>query len=237
MQVADLESGRILRTVAMLEQPQTTDQTEGRALSLAFTPDGHPLSAGWGGVREWDLTEGSFEWLHRVGFAGISFSRDHRYLLVRGRDDGINILPAEELVLYDLETGGSREITTHGHGVRCVALDLTGQIMATGSEDGAVRIGRVDREVPHLLLGHDGAVYAIGFSPDGEWLASEADDGIRVWRVPDLHRTPFHILPHDELLARLDSYTNWRVVPDESSSTGWKVDMGPFSGWEEVPEW
>ena len=42
---------------------------------------------------------------------------------------------------------------------------------------------------------------------------------------------------HAELLARLRSLTNLRVVRDAASSTGWKVEIGPFPGWKDVPEW
>jgi hypothetical protein len=38
-------------------------------------------------------------------------------------------------------------------------------------------------------------------------------------------------------MAKLDSLTNLRVVPDPSSSTGWTLDFGPFPGWEDVPTW
>jgi hypothetical protein len=28
-----------------------------------------------------------------------------------------------------------------------------------------------------------------------------------------------------------------RVVRDASSSTGWKLDVGPFPGWKDEPTW
>ena len=31
------------------------------------------------------------------------------------------------------------------------------------------------------------------------------------------------------------SWTNLRDVPDESSSTGWKLDVGAFPGWANLP--
>jgi hypothetical protein len=55
--------------------------------------------------------------------------------------------------------------------------------------------------------------------------------------MPDLSKPPLHTLPHDELLAKLHSLTNLRAVRDEDSSTGWKVEVGPFPGWETVPTW
>jgi hypothetical protein len=35
----------------------------------------------------------------------------------------------------------------------------------------------------------------------------------------------------------LRSWTNLRVVPDPASSTGWKLEVGPFPGWAKSPAW
>ena len=55
--------------------------------------------------------------------------------------------------------------------------------------------------------------------------------------MPDLSKPPLHALPHAELLARLETLTNLRAVPDPTSSGGWTIEVGPFPGWAEVPEW
>jgi hypothetical protein len=46
-----------------------------------------------------------------------------------------------------------------------------------------------------------------------------------------------HTLPHHELVAKLRSLTNLRAVRDPSASSGWRIDVGPFPGWANVPEW
>jgi hypothetical protein len=43
--------------------------------------------------------------------------------------------------------------------------------------------------------------------------------------------------PRNEGRTKLHSLTNLRAVRDEESSTGWKIEVGPFPGWAEVPEW
>ena len=55
--------------------------------------------------------------------------------------------------------------------------------------------------------------------------------------MPDMTETPFLAQPYDELMAKLDSFTNLRVVRDEASPTGWRQEIGPFQGWETAPEW
>jgi len=69
------------------------------------------------------------------------------------------------------------------------------------------------------------------------WLASAGEDRtIRLWPVPDVSKTPPHLRTHEEVLARLRSWTNLRVVPDPQSATGWKLEVGPFPGWAKLPE-
>ena len=78
---------------------------------------------------------------------------------------------------------------------------------------------------------------AIAISPDGRWIASTGEDQLFLWPTPDLSKPPLHTLPHDQLLAKLHTLTNLRAVRDPSSSTGWKLEVGPFPGWRDVPEW
>jgi len=142
-----------------------------------------------------------------------------------------------ELLVIDLLTGTQRRITSHGDTVIAAAMDATGDRIATGDESGAVRVGRGTGEEPHLLLGHRGRVFSVAFSPDGKWLASASGSEIILWPVPDLSKPPLHTLPHAELLAKLGSLTNLRAVRDPASSTGWRLELGPFPGWQSVPEW
>ena len=142
-----------------------------------------------------------------------------------------------ELVRFRIAGGPSMPLPAHGFSVVSVALDPTDSVVATGSDDGTVRIGRVTGEEPHVLLGHQGAVWAVAFSPDGRWLASGgADRTIRLWPVPDISNTPLHKRPYEQFLAAIRSHTNLRAVPDTRSPTGWELDAGPFLGWAKLPE-
>jgi WD40 repeat protein len=78
----------------------------------------------------------------------------------------------------------------------------------------------------------------VAVSPDGRWVASSGEDNtLRLWAMPDLSKPPLHTLPHDELLARLKSLTNLRVVRAPEAPAGWKIEIGPFPGWRDVPTW
>jgi WD40 repeat protein len=91
-------------------------------------------------------------------------------------------------------------------------------------------------DAPHVLGGHVGPVDSVAISPDLRWIASSGEDNtLRLWPMPDLSKPPLHTLPHDELIAKLRSFTNLRAVRDPKSSTGWTVELGPFPGWKNVP--
>ena len=78
----------------------------------------------------------------------------------------------------------------------------------------------------------------VDIDPLGRWIASGGEDTtVRIWPMPDLSKPPLHTLPHDELLAKLKTLTNLRVVRDEADPTGWTLTHDPFPGWETVPTW
>jgi WD40 repeat protein len=141
-----------------------------------------------------------------------------------------------EVDLHDLTTGQSRNLDLPGKG--WLTLSADGAIWASGEADGSIWVGQTDGGQPHLLLGHEGFVWRTLISPDHRWIASSGDDEtLRLWPMPDLSKPPLHTLPHDELIAKLKTLTNLRAVRDEASSTGWKIEVGPFPGWETVPSW
>ena len=138
----------------------------------------------------------------------------------------------------DLASGTEIQLTSHGGRVTSIALDREGAIAVTGSEDGVVRVGPVTGEEPHWLVGPRGDVESVAVSPDGRWIASgHADGAIRLWPMPDLTKPPLHGLPHAELLARLKSLTNLRVVRDPDDRESFVVRAEPLPGWRSVPEW
>ena len=133
---------------------------------------------------------------------------------------------------------GSTEVFEHGGDVIAIALDPGGRLVATSSADRTVRVSRVSGGLPHLLLGAEGAIYSLAFSPDSHWLAASGEAfAIRLWPVPDVSKPPPHLLPRDALLTWLGSHTNLRAVPHAASSTGYVLEPGPFHGWADVPAW
>jgi hypothetical protein len=140
--------------------------------------------------------------------------------------------------LHDLRTGQIRSLEIPGKGYLGMSPDAT--VWISGDPDGSVWVGRMDGGDAHLLCGHTkGLLSEPTISPDLRWIASTGveDLSFTLWPMPDLSKPPLHTLPHDELIAKLKTLTNLRAVRDKESSTGWKIEVGPFPGWETVPTW
>jgi WD40 repeat protein len=174
-------------------------------------------------LEEVDLSEaalgGTLEW----GFHGR-----HEVLLKR----------EERLWIRDLRTGATRGVAWVNEGSRYwVGLDPRGELVLSRNHGGVIGVASVQGGEPHLLLGRAG-LGPVVVSPGGQWIASGGGDGtIRLWPMPDLSKPPLHTLPREELLAKLRSVTNLRAVSDPASPTGWRIEAGPFAGWQTMPSW
>ena len=213
---------------------------EGLAVPV-WLPDGRLVTDGDAGLLIWDLETGTSaqvrpcEKTPNDSIQLLAFP-DSRTVVRLDRASTTGELST--LTAFDLATRTTREILSHGNRLECLARDARGATLVTGGMDGVVRVGPLSGEEPHLLFGHAGPVMSVAVSPDGRWIASGSDDGtIRLWPMPDMSKPPLHTLPHDELVAKLRSLTNLRAVRDPSSDTGWKIEVGPFPGWANVPTW
>ena len=125
----------------------------------------------------------------------------------------------------------------HSHGTAAVvaAFDPTSSALLSGDFDGVLRVGSVTDAEPHVLFATSPVSLAI--SPDGRWVAVGGDKVLQLWPFPDTSRPPLHTLPHDQLLAKLRSFTNLRVLPDDESTTGFSIRIEESPGWDGVPTW
>ena len=210
--------------------------------SLAFSDESTLYSAGDGGLRRWNLSAGTQELVAPGAFTYASFDRAAQKLLLLVMRE----LPSRggdcQARIYDTKDGTSRPF----HGTTdcgnadpgTMALDSSARVAVTGDSDGVVRIQRLDGGEVHVLAGHRGAVSFVAVSPDLRWVATAGEDGtLRLWPMPDLAKPPLHALPLPELIATLRSLTNLRAVRDPASATGWKIEVGPFPGWRNIPTW
>jgi len=224
IRIWDLETG----------ETQVLDAGDGKAVySVEFTEDGHLLSGGEGGLRLWDPEAGTYEQLFdgELGPCG-SLSPDGRFFIAAGFEERTGGAAR----IFDLQGGPSVGLASHGDQVVACSWHFSGELVATADQTGAIRIGPMTGEEPHLLLGHSGGVFSVSFDPTGEWLVSAGGDGtLRRWPVPE--GTPLHTLPREDLLAKLRSLTNYRVVPDEGSASGYRLEFDVLPSWETAPMW
>ncbi|HVS34027.1 MAG TPA: serine/threonine-protein kinase, partial [Gemmataceae bacterium] len=90
--------------------------------------------------------------------------------------------------VYDAETGMARsQASGHSVPVHALAYSPDGNALASGAEDGVIKLWSVAAGVElQTLIGHSGAVRALAFAPDGKTLASGGADGtVRLWNTGD----------------------------------------------------
>jgi WD40 repeat protein/predicted Ser/Thr protein kinase len=211
--------------------PGTKEGLAGSVRSLAFAGANRLVALVEGaGLVLVDLQSGALRLLadgpnrrYRLGPDGVSG------VGLQSSPDG----SGTSVVRFGLDGGPVAVLTSYENPTE-IALDPSGTALATGGDDGVVRVGRLAGGEPHVLFGHRHSISSLMFSPDGRWLAAASGNSIRIWRVPDVSRTPLHKLPLVELLTRLRALTNLRAVED-GSAIGYALKPGPFPGWAMPP--
>ncbi len=144
----------------------------GPVMGVAVSPTGQIATASFdNSVGLW--TGATPQWLdgHEAAVNTVRFVDDAR--LVSGGDDF-------RVLLWENAT--PRELGAHQGKV--VALDVSGDLVASASWDGTIGLWSLDGQAPVFLEGHDAGVNDIAFSADGSLLYSASVDGtLRVWDV------------------------------------------------------
>jgi WD40 repeat protein len=152
---------------------------DGDVLTLAFAPDGSLWSVEEPGVlRHWNTAGGRQLAWHFLSELEMlwAFSPDARWLASA----------SDELSLWDVASGKLIAVLPQPTWVTAVAFSGASSLVATGNDDGVVRVW--DRTTKHLVCecgGHQGAISAVAFSADGARLATAGERKIiRLWDVP-----------------------------------------------------
>jgi len=217
-----------------------------RIILLEFASDESLFSSDdQGRLRRWDLKNSTSRVVLTAKGAGmkigsITFAKNNHDLLacVLGLyvyEDYTQF--RSEVRMINLKDGSSRTISSHGNRVYVAKFDVSGNSLITGDMDGIVRVGPISGEEPHLFFGHTSGIVALDVHPHNNWIASTEmmKPIVRVWPVPT--GRPLQLLSHDELLTRLRSLTNVRIVADSATASGYQTKFEALKGWEESPTW
>lgn len=87
--------------------------------------------------------------------------------------------------IWDAQTGDKIITLAAPSLVSAIAFSPNGESIATGHDDGTIRLWDTQTGAQQLVLhGHGGAVVYVVFTPDGSRLASSGEDGlVRVWAL------------------------------------------------------
>jgi WD40 repeat protein len=156
------------------------------SVHMSISSDGAILAAGsmFAKTSIWNLRTGelirTFKNEQRPGdVIATAISPDSEILVTSHEGESV-------IRIWNLQTGELiRTLEGHSSQINSVAISPDGQILATGSADGTIRI--LDLRTRELIrvLKDAGKVLSVSFSPDSRTLASGSVDGkIKIWQVP-----------------------------------------------------
>jgi RNA polymerase sigma factor (sigma-70 family) len=148
----------------------------------AFSADGKTLAGADGrGVTLWDVGTGKLrhDFGQTYGVDALAFSPDGKRLV-----SGAGYTDAVARVWDPLTGKQTGQLRGHADGIEVAAYAPDGKLVATGSQDGTVRLwDGAGREVRRLEA-QDGMVYAMAFSPDGRTVAAGGKrKAVHLWDV------------------------------------------------------
>ena len=174
----------------------------GRVACAVFnTPGSRVVIAGWDGTaRVWDTTT------HLPIGRPMSHGPGHTIRRAVFSHDGTKVVTSSldrTVRIWNAETGEAKcDPLLHRDMVWSVATSPTGQVAASASIDGTVRLWELTDGAEGSPVGgplvHDAGVETVAFSNDGNWIVTASrDNAVRIWdvRSGQLIREPMH---HDD---------------------------------------
>ena len=177
-------------------------QHKAAARAVAFSPDGTLLASGSSDhtAKLWPIGKGK-----KPVTLQTESELVQPILALAYAPDGNVIAMATTGPEVQIRTAASgdvlRVLKGHTAAVNCLAFSARGQMLASGSSDGTVRLWDIDSAREILALKQCGEVFALAFARDGKSLVCAGSDGVlHLWdtvsgkeaRVFPAHEAPVH---------------------------------------------
>jgi WD40 repeat protein/predicted Ser/Thr protein kinase len=214
--------------------PRRLTSGHGAICNLALSSDEKTLAISDrnGAIDIWNLETNQLEWTLQQGKAGVKteghhlqFLRDGK-TLIAARDTG-----SGEIALWDMTSRKRiRVLETQEKEIHALGLSRDETQLAAGVGPRSLQIWDLQEgQLKANLVGNHKRVLGIAFTPDGDTLASAAEDGaIRFWHLPTRHLLfAFHncrLIPSrlqfDESGTMLTAISN---APSDAEILVWKA--------------
>ena len=194
------------------------------SLSIASSDDFLVSSSSDNTIEICSLLSGNC--LYRVGYAGlsmpkISMSRSGKYLISSDLKSSVYLWSLSEIL---------GDFFIHGSIVRDVAFSPDGRYLASGADDGKIKIWNLnEKKLLISLEKHSAEVFSIVFSPDGKLFASAGNDKkIVIWDTENFSVNK-QINCHDDSINSISFSPDNKTIASASSDKTiqlWNVETG-----------
>jgi WD40 repeat protein len=167
---------------------------------------------------------------HQGPVIGLTFTEDDKYLISGSWDKTIKIWRVSD---------GALMRTLYGHTAAVMDVDVFWDEdkyrILSGGDDATVRLWQFKPDQVTKLVGHDGAVLSLAYSPDGKYLASGSDDRtLRVWPLEQDKVGGNALFLTEPALAKPEDTSPETTAPDKSkrpplahTDSIWSVAFNP----------
>ncbi len=127
-----------------------------------------------------------FSQLHLPDGAKARIGTGNIFQIVYSHHNNILVLATSiGIWLYDLNDGKKSAILmAHTSGIKTIDLSPDGKTLATGGDDGIVRLWNFPSGThKQSFIGHEAEIFSVVFSPDGKTLASASIHDINLWDI------------------------------------------------------